>query len=79
MDLIYKPILYLHIAVGFISLFIFWMPILTKKGRKAHRVWGRWYVRGMAVVVSTALLLSILLVFKQDFGRALFLALLSFK
>ncbi|WP_191566280.1 DUF2306 domain-containing protein [Metabacillus idriensis] len=44
----------LHIIGGFIALFVFWIPIVTKKGGKAHRVSGWVYTSGMIVVAISA-------------------------
>ncbi|UOK58443.1 DUF2306 domain-containing protein [Bacillus sp. OVS6] len=44
----------LHIIGGFIALFVFWVPIVTKKGGKAHRVTGWVYTGGMIVVAISA-------------------------
>lgn len=45
---------WLHIIGGFVSLFTFWIPIVTKKGGKAHSSSGWIYVLGMLVVSVSA-------------------------
>lgn len=51
-------LLTLHIIAGILSLVLFWLPIITKKGRTAHRRIGRVYTYAMSTVVITALVLS---------------------
>ena len=49
----------LHIIGGFTSLFTFWIPVVTKKGGKAHLVSGWIYVSGMIIVSFSALYMGI--------------------
>lgn len=44
----------LHICSGFLALLIFWIPLVTKKGRKVHRTVGWIYVWAMAIVSLSA-------------------------
>jgi uncharacterized membrane protein len=44
----------LHILAGFIALFTFWVPIVTKKGGKWHRRTGWIYVISMSIVAVSA-------------------------
>jgi uncharacterized membrane protein len=48
--------LYLHIAAGFIALVTGLVPMFSKKGGKAHVLWGKVYFWAMFVVALTALL-----------------------
>ncbi|MEM7660212.1 MAG: hypothetical protein AAF399_29160 [Bacteroidota bacterium] len=59
MQLISQILLFLHIAAGFLSLGIFWIPIFTKKGGINHRHLGKLYLIFMWVVVISAALLSV--------------------
>jgi len=59
MEAISKILLGIHVACGFASLVLFWLPILTRKGGKAHVIIGKIYVALMWVVVVTAILLCI--------------------
>ncbi|MDH3711027.1 MAG: hypothetical protein OER04_14125 [Cyclobacteriaceae bacterium] len=70
-------ILYLHIAAGSISLVLFWLPVINKKGGKAHSNIGKAYVMAMWIVVFTALALSIKNLFIQNYIAAAFLGFLS--
>lgn len=51
-------LLFLHIAAGSIALASMWIPLVSKKGGRAHRRAGWVFVTGMTVVSITALLLS---------------------
>ncbi|WNS81571.1 DUF2306 domain-containing protein [Domibacillus sp. DTU_2020_1001157_1_SI_ALB_TIR_016] len=51
-------ILMLHIFGGFAALFTFWIPLVTKKGGKAHRRSGWLYTSGMIAVAVSAVYLS---------------------
>ncbi|MEL6673887.1 MAG: hypothetical protein AAFR61_16905 [Bacteroidota bacterium] len=59
MKWILDALLWLHIGAGFLSVVLFWVPMFTKKGGKAHRRIGQWYVWLMWIVVVSAALLSI--------------------
>ena len=54
---------WLHIIAGFIALFIFWVPIVTKKGRKAHRLSGWVFVYAMTVVSISAFYMGVYRIF----------------
>ncbi len=53
-----------HIATGATGLVSFWGPIVTKKGGKKHRSWGRVFTRcmlatgGLAVLISACTLIA---------------------
>lgn len=49
----------LHIIAGFTALAVFWIPVVTKKGGKAHIRVGWVYVGAMAVVAISALFMGI--------------------
>ena len=48
-----------HILAGFTAFFIAPVPLLTAKGGKTHRRWGRIYFWAMAVVAATAMVLAL--------------------
>lgn len=56
----------LHILAGFLALLIFWIPIVTKKGRKVHRTVGWIYVWAMAIVSVSAFYMGVYRVFFDD-------------
>ena len=49
----------IHIIAGFVALLVFWIPIVTRKGRKLHRTSGWIFVSSMATVSVTALYMGI--------------------
>lgn len=61
MSISYDLLIYLHVCAGFISLFLFWVPIIAKKGSPLHLRAGRWYLNIMYIVSISALCLSVLL------------------
>lgn len=54
-----RAILIIHVTAGFTAFFIAPVPLLTAKGGKTHRRWGKIYFWAMAVVASTAIVLAI--------------------
>jgi uncharacterized membrane protein len=77
MKTIYLAILSIHIAAGSLSLIAFWIPAFSKKGGKLHVLTGRYYVRAMWAVVTTAALLCVINLFRERFVTAGFLGFLS--
>ena len=75
MEAIFKIILYTHIAAGSISLILFWIPVLVKKGSKVHNKIGMVYVYFMWIVVISAGILCCLNLFR---GRPISAAFLGF-
>ena len=55
-----KPLLYLHILAGFISLGIAYVLLFIKKGNKRHKKLGIIYVYGMSTIFMTAIPLSLI-------------------
>ena len=55
-----KPLLYLHILAGFISLGIAYVLLFMKKGNKRHKKLGIIYVYGMSTIFVTAIPLSLI-------------------
>jgi len=55
-----KPLLYLHILAGLISLVIAYVLLFIKKGNKRHKKLGLIYVYGMSTIFVTAIPLSLL-------------------
>jgi uncharacterized membrane protein len=56
-----RVLLYLHIACGFTAFVCAPVALLSAKGGRTHRRWGKIYFWAMAVVGATALTLSIAL------------------
>jgi len=78
MEALGKGLLGIHIAAGFLSIVLFWIPMFVKKGNKVHRQVGKAYVYAMWVVVFTALVLSIENLIQGHVEMAAFLGFLSF-
>ncbi|WP_273131102.1 DUF2306 domain-containing protein [Bacillus weihaiensis] len=53
----------LHIIGGFVALFVFWIPIITKKGGKLHYLFGWIYVYGMILVAISAFYMGVYRIF----------------
>lgn len=59
MEYIFNIARWSHIIGGFVALLVFWIPIVTRKGRKLHRRSGWVFVISMASVSVTALYMGI--------------------
>ena len=75
--MLFTYLLYLHVLAGSLSLILFWMPTLTKKGGKTHRKAGSYYIISMWVVVGSAAVLSFHNAYNGETNTALFLGFLS--
>lgn len=60
MSTVHTFLVAIHIAVGFASLILFWIPIISRKGSALHIRSGRWYVTTMYIVSISAILLAAL-------------------
>lgn len=69
---IHKYILWVHVASGFLALFVGLIPMITKKGSRKHIVSGRIYFYAMFGVFLTSTLMFLL-----QPGRLLFLFLIA--
>lgn len=61
MELILQTLRWAHTILGFIGLFVFWIPVLSKKGGKWHRQFGqifRWSAYGVFSSAGLSLLLN---------------------
>lgn len=74
---LYSAFLPIHVVAGFSALVSFWIPTLTRKGQRAHRLSGQVYVWLMWVVVLSAAALCLLKVAKGEYLGAAFLGFLS--
>jgi len=77
MELFSKIFLTIHIAAGFSSIVLFWLPMFSKKGGNLHIKSGKLYVIAMWVVVGSAFLLSIKNVIIGQYVPAVFLGFLT--
>ncbi|MFK8020556.1 MAG: hypothetical protein AB8B86_12350 [Pseudomonadales bacterium] len=70
-------LLTVHIVAGIISLALFWVPVLSRKGGVNHRRYGVIYVKLMSAVVISAAVMSVLNVIAGEISRAIFLGFLA--
>ena len=47
-----------HISAGFGSIILFWIPVLTKKGKNIHRKVGKVYIFLMWIVIFSGIILT---------------------
>ncbi len=76
-ELIHKIALCIHIPFGFLSLVLFWIPIVLKKGSPNHRKVGWYYYGAMWMVLITSMILSVCNVALGKYIAALYLGFLS--
>lgn len=60
MPALYKFLLITHVAVGFMSLVLFWIPVAVRKGGASHRRVGRWYANAMYIVAGSAFAITVM-------------------
>ncbi|MFC0270539.1 DUF2306 domain-containing protein [Metabacillus herbersteinensis] len=63
MEFLFNILKIVHIFGGFLALFVFWIPIVTKKGGRVHRISGWLYVGGMVTVAISAFYMGIYRIF----------------
>ena len=51
---------YIHVVAGSMAMVAFWLPMLTKKGDKKHRKYGKLFVNGMYAVTISGLIMTLL-------------------
>src|SRR5437867_12217898 len=59
MDTLITALRLIHISAGTIALLLAPLAMLTVKGGRAHRRWGKIYFRAMAVVAATAVVMAL--------------------
>jgi hypothetical protein len=59
MYLLFKSLIAVHILFGAVGLLSFWIPVFSRKGSPAHRLWGRIFARCILVAGGIAILLSL--------------------
>ena len=60
MDKLFSPTLAIHVGCGFALVVVGLLPILTRKGSRAHRLSGRTFVVLMSVLLAAAWLMTAL-------------------
>ncbi len=63
MQTIHGFIVGLHIVTGALSLLLFWVPSLTKKGGKAHKRYGDYYIKAMLFTSISGVISSTMVLF----------------
>lgn len=58
MATIHQILFYIHVLCGAAGLFIFWLPMLAKKGSQFHVVSGKLFANGMLIVSISGLFMS---------------------
>lgn len=58
LPVVIQAVRWTHILAGFVAFFIAPVPLLTAKGGKTHRRWGKIYFWAMAVVAASAMVLA---------------------
>ena len=77
MESVFNFLLIAHISAGALSLILFWIPALAKKGGKLHIQTGKVYVIGMWIVLISAALMSGMRAGTGNYINAAFLGFLS--
>jgi hypothetical protein len=55
MALLFRILFGIHILAGAVALLVFWIPLVTKKGGRAHRAFGWVYVAAAGTVAVTGI------------------------
>ncbi|MHC6647504.1 hypothetical protein ACYTPF_13105 [Alteromonas sp. HB246098] len=63
MQTIHGFIVTLHILTGALSLLLFWVPSLTKKGGKSHKQFGGYYIKAMLFTSISGVISSTMVLF----------------
>jgi len=77
MELLSRILLTCHIVAGFLSLALFILPLIIRKGKGLHKTIGRIYVKTMWIVLLSAFCLSIINLVNARYFTAAFLGYLS--
>jgi len=59
LPVVIETVRWTHILAGFLAFFIAPVPLLTAKGGKTHRRWGKIYFWAMALVAGSAMVLAL--------------------
>lgn len=52
-------LIFIHIMTGSVALIAFWVPLMTRKGKRAHRVVGLVFAYSMVLTALTAIVLAL--------------------
>ena len=77
MEIVRKVLLSTHVTAGCISLILFWLPIIVKKGSLIHIKIGKAYIYSMWIVVFSAIILCFINLYNGLIIMGLFLGFLA--
>lgn len=60
MQWLHQSLFYIHILFGSMSLLLFWLPALAKKGSLDHIKYGHFYAKAMYVVAGSGAIMSLM-------------------
>ncbi|MEM9501645.1 MAG: hypothetical protein AAF941_07335 [Pseudomonadota bacterium] len=63
---LFETLIVLHVVAGATGLIAVWVPILTRKGAKAHRKWGRIACYGFMVAGALAVAMALLSLYGSE-------------
>ena len=63
MQTIHGFIVALHVLTGALSLLLFWVPSFTRKGGKAHKQFGGYYIKAMLFTSISGVISSTMVLF----------------
>ncbi|MDQ0340787.1 putative membrane protein [Caldalkalibacillus uzonensis] len=66
--ILFEGMRWVHIVAGFLALFTFWIPIVTKKGGKVHTRIGWIYTSAMAIVSVSAWYMGLYRIFFSPYS-----------
>lgn len=75
--MLFKSFLFIHIAAGLLSIVLFWVPPMTKKGGRIHVLSGNIYIKAMWIVVVSAIIMCAMRISEGRYEMAMFLGFLS--
>ena len=59
-SLIHTTLLYLHIALGAVTLLLYWLPVIARKGSKLHINAGKVFYYLMLIVSGSGIVMSMI-------------------
>ncbi len=63
---LFEALVIAHVIAGATGLIAFWVPILTRKGAKAHRKWGRIACYGFIIAGALAVAMALLSLYGSE-------------
>ncbi|MEM7665870.1 MAG: hypothetical protein AAF250_08435 [Pseudomonadota bacterium] len=63
---LFETLIALHVLAGATGLIAFWVPIMTRKGAKSHRKWGRIACYGFMIAGALAIAMALLSLYGSE-------------